>query len=141
MAGRHRRPGRRTTETSEYVAMMLRIYGAWAERVAADPAALAHLGELQQAFTDATNTGIFRANRDSQHYSQNELAAILGVSRQAIAKRIGLGELAYAAAQARAGAGPMVRLADIRARRAAGLAAAHVADVTGSQRERGARAS
>ena len=146
MNGRHAARGgkrgaeRRVVETSEYVAMMLRIIGGWGDRVARDPAALAHLRELQATLADQTNRGIFEANRSAAHYSQNEMAAMLEVSRQAIAKRVTAGEVIYARRQEAAGAGPLVRLADVRAARAAGLASAGVADVTGSPRERAAAA-
>jgi hypothetical protein len=112
------------------------MFEAFGDRIAADPAGLAHVAELERRWTEAVNRGIFQANRDTQHYSQRHMADIMGVSRQAIAKRIGLGEAAYAAAHARAGAGPLVRLADIRTARAAALRAAGVPDVTGSARER-----
>ncbi|HEY2309481.1 MAG TPA: hypothetical protein VGI05_26685 [Streptosporangiaceae bacterium] len=134
MAGKHR--ARPRTETSDYVAMMTRLISAWGDRVAADPAALVHLRDLHQQLTDATNRGMFEANRGQARYSHSDMAAILGVSRQAVAKRIGLGELVYAAAAAARGAGPVVRLADVRRARAAGLASAGVADVTGTERER-----
>ena len=45
---------------------------------------------------DQANRGIFEANKGRSHYSQNDMAAILGTSRQAIAKRIRLGETVYA---------------------------------------------
>jgi hypothetical protein len=85
MAGKHRAPRRsqRTTETSDYVAMLTRIIAAYGDRVAADPVALAHLRDLQTALTDQVNRGIFQASRSSAHYSQNEIARIPGVSRQA----------------------------------------------------------
>src|SRR5689334_2603019 len=53
------------------------------------------LRDLETALTEQVNRGIFQANESSAHYSQNEIARILGVSRQAIAKRIGLGEQVY----------------------------------------------
>lgn len=134
MTGKHR--ARPRTETSDYVAMLTRLLNSWGDRVAADPAALVHLRDLERTLADATNRGMFEANRQQGGYSQNDIAAILGTSRQAIAKRIRLGELVYAAAAAARGAGPVVRLADIRRARAAGLASAGVTDVTGTERER-----
>lgn len=134
MSGKHR--ARPRTETSDYVAMLTRLLNAWGDRVAADPAALVHLGELTRLLADATNRGMFEANARPGGYSQNDMAAILGVSRQAVAKRIGLGQVVYAAAQAARGAGPLVRLADVRRARAAGLASAGVSDLTGTERER-----
>ncbi|MGH3220047.1 MAG: hypothetical protein ACRDPY_15305 [Streptosporangiaceae bacterium] len=134
MAGKHRAPRRpqRITETSDYVAMMLRIIAAYGDRVAADPVALAHLRDLEAALVEQVNRGIFEANASSAHYSQNEIARILGISRQAIAKRIRLGELVYARIQEARGAGALVRIGDVRARRAELLAAANLEDRTGS---------
>lgn len=134
MTGKHR--ARPRTETSDYVAMLTRLLNSWGDRVAADPAALVHLPELTRLLADATNRGMFEANQRPGGYSQNDMAAILGVSRQAVAKRIGLGQVVYAAAQAARGAGPLVRLADVRRARALGLASAGVTDITGTERER-----
>jgi len=137
MAGKHRAPrsGRRITETSDYVAMMTRIIAAYGDRIAGDPVALAHLRDLEAALTEQVNRGIFEANRSAAHYSQNEIARILGVSRQAVAKRIALGELVYARTQEARGAGALVRIGEVRARRAELLAAAEVEDRTGSPLE------
>ena len=132
---RARRGPQRVTETSDYVAMMMRIITAFGDRVAADPAALVHLRDLQDVLTKQVNRGIFEANKGRNHYSQNEMAAILGTSRQAIAKRIRLGETAYARTWEARGAGAVVCVADIRVRRAKLLADAGVADRTGSARE------
>jgi transcriptional regulator with XRE-family HTH domain len=84
---------------------------------------------------DQVNRGIFEANRSAAHYSQNEIAAILGISRQAVAKRIRLGEQAYSRTWQARGAGALVRIADVCARGAELLAAADVEDRTGSARE------
>lgn len=143
-AGAERRP-RAAVETSDYVAMMTRVMIAWGDRVAADPAALVHLRELEQTLTHQTNRGIWEANErgrleGQQPYSQNDIAAILGVSRQAVAKRITLGQLAAAAVAQARGAGALVRLGEVRARRARLLEAAGLEDVTGSERERLLRA-
>lgn len=132
---RARRSPQRAVETSEYVAMMTRIITAFGDRIAADPAALTHLRDLEQALTDQVNRGIFEANKSSSRYSQNEIAAILGVTRQAIAKRITAGETAYARTWQARGSGALVRIADIRARRARLLTEAGVEDRTGSPRE------
>ena len=133
--GRAKRGPRRVTETSDYVAMMTRIITAFGDRIAADPAALAHLRDLQDVLADQVNRGIFEANKGRSHYSQNDMAAILGISRQAIAKRIQLGETIYARTWEARGAGAVVRVADIRSRRAQLLADAGVTDRTGSARE------
>jgi hypothetical protein len=138
MTGKHARPPRQI-ETSEYVAMMRRIINGYGGRIAADPAALVHAGQLQQDLADAINRGFYAANEGDQHYSQNEMAAMLGVSRQAVAKRIGRGrELHERAAMV---VGALVRLADVRAQRAERLEEAGVQDRTGSVRELRARAS
>lgn len=126
---------RRVTETSDYVAFVKRALYGYGARIAQDPAALAHLRELQQTFVDAVNLGMFGANQGQSHYSQNEQAAILGVSRQAVAKRIKLGEEVHVTLEASRSVGAVVRIADIRAERARNLAAAGVEDRTGSVRE------
>lgn len=137
MAGKHRAPRRsqRITETSDYVAMMTRIIAAYGDRIANDPVALAHLRDLEATLVEQVNRGIFEANASSAHYSQNEMARILGVTRQAIAKRIALGEQVYARTWEARGAGALVRIGDVRARRAELLAAADVQDRTGSALE------
>ena len=140
MTGRHR-AGRapRVTETSDFVAMLLRMTNALGDRIAADPIALVHVPDLQQALADAVNRGVFEAN-NAKGYSTYEIAALAGVTRQAVQQRVRRGEMAYAALQAARGAGPLVRLADLRRRRAELAAAAGVTDRTGSERERTLRA-
>jgi predicted transcriptional regulator len=139
--GTHSRPGRRETETSDYVAFMLRVADGYGKRIADDPAALVHAKDIQQALADAINRGVFEANAGRGHYSQNEMASMLGVSRQAIQQRIKTGRAVYAEIQRRLGAGALVRLGDVRARRAELLQQAGVEDSTGSVRELRARAS
>lgn len=139
MAGKHRAAGQ-VTETSDYVAFLQRIVIGYGDRIADDPAALAHLRDLEALLTDQVNRGIWEANARDGGYSQNEIAAILGVSRQAVAKRIGLGEAAAAAVTEARGGGALVRIGDVRARRAELLERAAVPDRTGSQRERALRA-
>lgn len=91
MTGTHRRR-KRTTTTDQYAAMLTRMVRAYGTRIGAEPAeGLAHLRELEQAMTDAVNLGIYTANRAGGH-SLNELADTLGVSKQAVSKRVGLGE-------------------------------------------------
>ena len=93
MAGLHRKRKRDTT-ADDYAAMLGRMLAAYGKRVGADPAAsLPHLRELEQALTDSVNAGIWQANKTGGH-SVNELADILGVSKQAIFKRVSLGEQA-----------------------------------------------
>jgi hypothetical protein len=90
MPGLHRKR-KRTTSTSQYAAMLRRMTIRYGDRIGEDPAeGLAHLRELEQAMTDAVNLGIYTANRSG--HSINEMADMLGVSKQAIYKRVGLGE-------------------------------------------------
>lgn len=124
--GTQKRP-RRVTETSDYVAFLIRALTAWGDRVADDPAALVHLRDLETALRDQTNRGIWEANQRGQ-YSQREIAAILGISQQGIGKRSKLGEAVAVAVAAARGGGALVRLADVRKRRGALLDQAGVAD-------------
>lgn len=72
--------------------MLTRMLRGYGKRIGADPAAsLPHLRELEQALTDSVNLGIYTANKIGGH-SINELADVLGVSKQAIFKRVTLGE-------------------------------------------------
>jgi hypothetical protein len=143
MTGRHARPGRlarrqerRQTETSEYVAMLIRMHYAFGLRVSQDPAALGHLRDLETSFRDAVNLGIFAANRmGDRPYSMAEIGKVLGVSPQAVNKRVRLGEAVFVRLEAARAAGALVRLDDVRTSRAAVLGQAGVADTTGSPRE------
>lgn len=144
MVGRHSRrrlPARqrRTVETSEYVAMLMRIIIGYGERVGQDPVALIHLRDIEAITRDAVNAGIYLANRTgARPYSINEMADILGISKQAVHKRVQLGEQVYARLEAARADGAVIRLADMRRTRAAILAAAGLPDRTGSPRELGA---
>lgn len=128
--------GNTRAETSDYVAFLRRAIYGYGRRIGDDPAALVHLRELEDALRDAVNLGTYLAKKGRDHYSQNEQAAILGVSRQAVAKRIGLGEAVHVRLEAERTTGAVVRIADVRARRTEGLAAAGIEDRTGSPRER-----
>jgi predicted DNA-binding protein YlxM (UPF0122 family) len=134
--GRHSRE----TETSDFVAMMSRIIVAYGDRIAADPVALVHLADIERQLSDQAARGVFQANQGSG-YSMNEIARMVGVSRQAVQQRVHRGESVYARIQTARGAGPLFRLADIRRRRAELAQAAGVQDRTGSVRELRARAS
>lgn len=91
MTGQHRK--RRPTTTDDYAAMLARMLRAYGTRIGQDPeAGLARLRELEQALADAANVGIYTANKTGGH-SINQLADVLGVSKQAVHKRVGLGEL------------------------------------------------
>lgn len=140
MPGKHSRIPRaqRHVETSDYVAMMLRIITAYGDRVAEDPVALVHLRDLEAALTEQANRGIFEANRNTDGYSQRHIAAMLGVSQPAIVKRVKIGEVIYAKIAEARGGGALVRIKDVRARRAALMAQADVIDTTGSEREKAA---
>lgn len=120
--------------------MMTRLMISLGDRIAHDPAALVHARELEATLQQQINRGIFGANKGQDHYSQNDMAAILGLTRQAIAHRIKLGELAEAALVHARGGGAVVRLGEVRARRARLLEGAGLPDRTGSERERTARA-
>jgi len=138
MPGRHRALTRRkrSTESSEYAAMMLRIIYGYGARIGQDPAALCHLRDLEAGMRDAVNLGIYAANKlEDRPYSINEMAAILDISKQAVHKRVRLGEQVFARLEAARADGAIVRLADIRAARASLLAEAGVPDRTGSARE------
>jgi hypothetical protein len=146
MSGRHAAPSERqrrregrVTETSDYVAGLTRMLDAYGRRIGEDPAALAHLRDLEGALRDAVNVGIYLANKGPGHYSINEQAAILGITKQSVHARVKAGEAVFRRQEAARSAGPLVRLADVRAARAAALVGAGVADVTGSERERAAR--
>ena len=139
MKGKHRTPDRRKrdVETSEYVAFLERIIDGYGNRVGEDPAALAHLRDIEAKLRDAVNRGIFTSNRTGRRpYGINEIAAILGITKQSIWHRVKLGEVIYAQREAvRATGAAVIRLADVRRTRAAMLAQAGVEDKTGSPRE------
>lgn len=147
MTGKHSRgrvPARqrRTVETSEYVAMLMRIIIGYGERVGQDPVALTHLRDIEAVLRDAVNAGIFLANKSgARPYSINEMADILGVSKQAVHKRVGLGEQVMARLQLARANGAVIRLADMRRSRAQALAQAGLPDRTGSPREITARST
>ncbi len=139
--GRHTRQAitrrkRKDTETSEYVAMLIRILYGWGQRVADDSAALTHLRDIEAALRDSTNLGIYGANKlNETPYSLSEMAAILGITKQSVHPRSGLGQQVYqqlAEAKAR---GAVVSLANTRAARAERLAHAGIPDRTGSVKE------
>jgi hypothetical protein len=139
MPGRHRTAvarRRRATESSEYVAMLMRIIYGYGFRVGQDPAALAHFRDLEAGMRDAVNVGIYAANKlEDRPYSINEIASIMGISKQAVHKRVQEGEQVFLRLEAAKASGAVVRLADMRAARAAVLGQAGVADRTGSPRE------
>src|ERR1700685_4150482 len=103
--------------------MMVRIIYGFGYRVSEDPAALVHLREIEAALRDAVNVGIYGANKlGARPYGINELGSILGVSKQAVHKRVGLGEEVYVRLEAARAGGAVVQLADVRQARARGLA-------------------
>lgn len=133
-----RRRGRKV-ETSDYAAFMLRVISGLGDRIADDPAMLAHVEQISRALTDAVNRGIYIAkNKDWQPYSLAEMGRIYGCSYQNIQQRGKRGEAAMVAHEARRSAGALVRISDIRAARAARLRTVGVEDITGSARERSA---
>jgi hypothetical protein len=92
MAGIHRRR-KRTTTTDDYSAMLARMLRSYGNRIGQDPeAGLGHLRDLEAELADAVNLGIYTANKVGGH-SINQLADHLGVSKQAVYKRVQLGEI------------------------------------------------
>jgi hypothetical protein len=129
----------RHVEASDYAAFILRVLAGLGDRIADDPAMLAHVPEIQKAITDNVNRGIFVAkNKDWQPYSLAEMGRIYGCSYQNMQQRAKRGETAHVEQQARRAGGALIRIADLRTTRAARLAAADVTDITGSARERDA---
>jgi hypothetical protein len=124
---------RRQTESAEYAAMLERMLWAFGERVADDPAALTYVHHMTEVLSDAVNLGIYRAaHQPVRPYSLREMAAMLDVaSKTAIVKRRDRGAAVHQRIETARSRGPLVRIADWRARRARMLAAAGVADVTG----------
>ena len=120
---------KRVTETEDYVAMLLRMIYNLADRIAGDPAAAAHLEDLKAALGAAGNIGLWAANKTGDcPWSVNELALLTGKSKQAMHQQVQRGEqLAAALAELRA-RGAVVRIADLRATRAAALEAAGLED-------------
>jgi hypothetical protein len=134
MPGKHESPRRRSgrTETSDFTAGLIRMMYAYGRRAGSDPAALAHLPAIHDALRDATNLAVFEANTAGQSpYSLAEIAAVVGVTREAIFKRKKSGRQV---AERLAG-DKLVRIADVRRARAETLAAAGVEDRTGSPHE------
>jgi hypothetical protein len=87
--GRHRR--KRTTSTADYDRMLIRMIRSYGKRVGQDPeGALVDLRTIETTLADSVNLGLHDALSAGQ--SATRLADILGVSRQAIYKRAGLGE-------------------------------------------------
>jgi hypothetical protein len=116
--------------------MMMRIIYGYGARIANDPVALVHLRDLEEGIKDAVNLGIYAANQyGDRPYSINEIAAIMGISKQAVHKRVKLGESVHARIDAARASGALVRTADIRLARKYALAAAGIPDRTGSPRE------
>lgn len=125
MAGRHAGKAlarrRRKVEDDEYAAMLLRMINCYADRIAADPTAGVHLKEMKDALARAGNVGFYAANRLADRpYGLNELAAIIGISKQSMHEQIRRGEITYQALElARAEGRPIVSVADLRAARLA----------------------
>jgi hypothetical protein len=120
---------RRSTETEEYAAMLLRLIYRYGERIAGDPAAAVHLAELKQALGIVGNIGLFAANTIGEKpWSVNELAALMGISKQSVHEQVRRGEGLFAELAAARQAGALVRIADLRKLRAARLAAPALED-------------
>jgi hypothetical protein len=143
MSGRHAAPGRlqrrqerRKTETAEFAAMLTRMLYAYGYRVSQDPADLGYLRDLEAAFRDAVNLGIYAANKlGDRPYGIGEIGKILGITKQSVHARVKAGEDVYVRLEAARSAGALVRLDDIRAGKARALAAAGVDGTSSSPRE------
>jgi hypothetical protein len=97
MTGAHRKR-KRVTTTGDYAAMLHRMLAAYGRRVAEDPAAVEHLAGIERSLTAAVNLGLYQAAAAGR--SAQDLADVLGVSRQAVYKRLALGEAEARAAEA-----------------------------------------
>ena len=100
-------PGRRRriTENDEYAAFARRVLRAWARRVAAgDIDAITDMAAAAQELDDAMRQAV--AGLRDKGYSWAEIAARLGVTRQAAQQRWGGRDLLVAAANAPAGCLP-----------------------------------
>ena len=94
MTGVHRKRKRKPTSAGDYAAMMRRMIRNYARRAGEDPMAeLANLRAIEAELHEAVNNGVYVANKTGGH-SVNELAEVLGVSKQAIHKRVQAGEAA-----------------------------------------------
>ena len=92
MAGVHRKRKRKSTTTDDYADMLVRMINAYGRRTREDPATgLPHLHRIEAALTSARDAAIWGANVDG--HSINEMAGILGQSKQAIHKRVQAGEV------------------------------------------------
>ena len=78
---------------------------------------------------DAVNLGVYAANKlGDRPYSINEMAKIMGISKQAVHKRVKLGERVYVALETARANGAVVRLDAVRQARAMVLGQAGVND-------------
>lgn len=128
----------RSLETSEFIAMLYRQSAALRRRCANDPAGLVQALEFQARLANDINAAIYEANVGNDAYSMNEIAKMLGYSRQAIQQRVARGREWVTFIEQQAGS---IRIADIRAARARLLAATGSVDRTGSERERATQAA
>jgi hypothetical protein len=111
MTGVHRKRKRKPTSTEDYAAMLVRMVRSYGRRIGEDPAAgLVALRDIETEFAAAVNVGLMAANREGGH-SINDLADMLGVSKQAIHKRVQAGEAAAKPKPPR----PVVRHSAVRA--------------------------
>lgn len=94
MTGVHRKRKRKPTSADDYAAMMRRMVRNYRRRAGESPAAeLPNLRAIEAEFADAMNGALYLANKTGGH-SINELAEVLGVSKQAVHKRVKAGEAA-----------------------------------------------
>ena len=96
MPGQHRKRKRKPTSAKDYAAMMRRMIRNYSRRGAENPAAeLVNLRSIEAEVADAIDNALYLANKTGGH-SVNELAEVLGVSKQAVHKRVQAGEAAAA---------------------------------------------
>lgn len=98
MEGRHalvpvRKRKKRPVTDASYAAMLIRMSLGYAKRIGANRGALAFLRDIEEANRDAVNLGIYMAHYrdDGESASLAEIGRELGISKQAVAKRVNLG--------------------------------------------------
>lgn len=96
MDAKHRRRKRPTT-TASYAGMLRRTISRYAYRVGEDPAeGLAALADIRRDLEEATSLGLYlaslTADSDGNRWTPGRLGNAVGLTRQAVMKRITQGE-------------------------------------------------